>query len=302
MNLLQCNPTNLPHALWSGSVFLNNLGAKADTVMLLEGASLKIPFSGSKAQGLVFGEETEWGWNAWQLAGIRLSPDGFSLLQNSTGSLVATANIRVEESAARLKIRAEMPINDPQKTRISCELPEVELNEQDAIFTPLRKQLVDVTLLTQVAARTDIQFLGTQPQAAGFLHLRDGRMTRKEVTVEGVTLDVPFEAGVTFRTIKRPQFSFKHCKVGNILLDQGRVFFQITPEEFFIDRMEVGWCKGSLNAYSVHLDRREMKDEFVVYADRIDLGEALMMVMPFLGATSTATSSSGGKSSNMPRP
>jgi len=48
--------------------------------------------------------------------------------------------------------------------------------------------------------------------------------------------------------------------------------------------MEVGWCKGSLNAYSVHLVLKNPKDDFVVYADRIDLGEALMMVLPFKGA------------------
>jgi len=66
-------------------------------------------------------------------------------------------------------------------------------------------------------------------------------------------------------------------------LDQGRFTFQLTPQELFVDRMEIGWCKGSLNAYSVHLAFKNPKDDFLVYADRIDLGEALMMVMPFKG-------------------
>jgi hypothetical protein len=94
---------------------------------------------------------------------------------------------------------------------------------------------------------------------------------------------VPFESGVFFRTIERPLVSFKRAKAGNVRTDQGRLAFQLTEQELFVDRMEVGWCKGSLDAYSVHLNLKNPKDEFIVYADRIDLGEALMMLFPVKG-------------------
>jgi hypothetical protein len=108
--------------------------------------------------------------------------------------------------------------------------------------------------------------------------LRSGR-----AEVRGVTADVPFEAGVIFRTIESPFVSFTEAKAGNVRFDRGRVDFQVTRRGIFVDRAEVGWCKGSLNAYSVNWEFARPRDEFVVYADRIDLGEALMMIMPFKG-------------------
>ncbi|MDD4622356.1 MAG: YdbH domain-containing protein, partial [Kiritimatiellae bacterium] len=128
-----------------------------------------------------------------------------------------------------------------------------------------------------------LRFLGTQPHVLGRVKMREGHLTRGDMDAEGVTADVAFESGVFFRTIERPVVTFKQARAGKLKLDAGRLEFHLSPKELFVDRFEAGWCKGRLNAYSVHLDFKNPKDDFIVYADRIDLGEALMMALPFRG-------------------
>jgi len=101
------------------------------------------------------------------------------------------------------------------------------------------------------------------------------------VDVSGITVSVPFELGMEARTVGRPFVAFEAMKAGDIRLDNGRVEFQASPNEFFIDRMEADFCKGKIYTYSIHLDPQEMNADVTVYADRINLGELLVPMLPF---------------------
>jgi hypothetical protein len=115
----------------------------------------------------------------------------------------------------------------------------------------------------------------------GWLNVSDGRLTRGDVGVAGIKVNVPFELGVEPRTVGRPFVSFEAMKAGDIRLDNGRVEFQVSPREFFIDRMEADFCKGKVYAYSIHLDPQKLDADVTVYADRINLGEMLAPMLPF---------------------
>jgi hypothetical protein len=83
------------------------------------------------------------------------------------------------------------------------------------------------------------------------------------------------------RTLGRPFAAFEAMNVGDVRLTRGRVDFQATAKELFIDRMEADFCKGKVYAYSIHLDPLNPNAEVTVYADRIDMGEMLMSALPF---------------------
>jgi hypothetical protein len=166
---------------------------------------------------------------------------------------------------------------------LEVSLPETVLAPDDAVVSVLRARAQGATFTGRVSADAKVRLLGTQPHALGRVRLADGCVRSGKMSVDGLAADIPFESSVFFRTIEKPWITFMSAKAGNVRLDEGRVTFQLTPQELFLDRMEVRWCKGSLNAYSVNVAFANPKDEFIVYADRVDLGEALMMVVPFKG-------------------
>jgi hypothetical protein len=274
---------NLSNAVVRCAVSASNGWARARSVLKWTGARASVPFAWSLAEGVVFLPGQTLAWDALDVAGVRVVTNGFELV-GDRGLVWASGGVRVEESRFGLSVRARVPLDDPRQTDVTVSLPETELTSEDALAAGVRQVDKEAEVTGRIAAEAKVRFLGNQPIATGRVRVSDGRVRRGNLEVVGLAADVPFESGLTFRTIDRPVVTFLRAKVGNIRLDQGRVEFQVTPQEVFVDRMEVGWCKGSLQGYSVHLDPKNPKADVVVYADRIDLGEALMMVAPFKGS------------------
>ena len=261
----------------------SNGWARAGGLVTLENAQASVPFTWLQAGGLAFLPGQVLSWRKLDVEGVQVVPDGLELATDRK-SVSAAAGVRVAGSRFGVSARARVPLAEPQQAEVTVTVPETELTSDDALAALVKKADADAVVTGRVAADAQVTFLGTHPHTTGRVRLMDGRVVRGGLEVGGIAAEVPFEIGLSFRTIDRPAVTFNSAKIGNVVLSRGRVEFQVTKRELFIDRAEVGWCKGSLNAYSVHLDPKHPKADVIVYADRIDLGEALMMVMPFKGA------------------
>ena len=282
VNVPSFNPALASNALVGVTLSVSNGWARAGTLAVVEDVRGSVPLTWSLAKGLSFLPEQSLTWQRLEAQGLKVEPDFFALA--ASGNVVeARLGARGAGSKLRVALTASVPLGDPQQTTLDVALPETEIAADDAVALWARGKLKDTEITGCVAAEAKVRFLGSHPHVVGRVRVTEGRVRSGKVEVDGLAADVPFESGVSFRTIERPSVSFRRATAGNVRLDQGRLAFQFTPRELFVDRLEVGWCKGSLNAYSVHLDLKNPKDDFIVYADRIDFGEALMMVLPFKG-------------------
>ncbi len=270
------------NALVSVALRASNGWTRAGGHLELADAQAAAPFTWSLAGGLAFPTEPSVSWERLEAEGVRLLPGGVAL-QAVSGAVEARFGVRADASAFGVTASVRMPLADPRQSVIDVVLPDTELTPDDALAALVRRADAQAVVTGRLSAEARVRFMGSQPYALGRVRVSGGQVKRGALEVGGLSADVPFESGRTFRTIERPSVTFTYAKAGNIRLDQGRIEFQVTPQEVFVDRLEVGWCKGSLQAYSVHLDPKNPKADVIVYADRIDLGQALMMVMPFKG-------------------
>ena len=276
------NPSALSNALVRVTLEASNGWFRADERAALESASARVPLVWSQARGVSFGPGPSLTWSRLEAAGVRLLPGELTLREQGSRA-EAAFSVRAEGSRFGATARAQVPMNAPGQCVIDVTVPEAELAADDTLAAPIRRADPAAVVTGRLGAEARLRFLGTQPHALGRVRVTGAKVCRDRLEIGGLSADVAFEAGLGFRTIERPAVTFDYAKAGNIRLDKGRAEFQVTPEEVFVDRFEVGWCKGNLNAYSVHLDPRNPHANVIVYADRIDLGEALMMVMPFKG-------------------
>ncbi|MCL1920911.1 MAG: YdbH domain-containing protein [Kiritimatiellaeota bacterium] len=253
---------------------------KAGDVFEVKDLNAAIPFTWSMAEGIAFPDAPEIAWERMTLDGLGIVPTGFALT-NAGGVVDVRAGVRCEGSALNIQASAQVPLDAPGQLTVGLEVPDMALGPEDALAAWLRKIDAETRVKGSLAVRADLRLLGSQPYLLGQLDVSGGSLTRGGLDVSGITVRVPFEAGVEARTVQRPFVAFEAMKMGDIRLDNGRVEFQATPREFFIDRMEADFCKGKLYTYSIHLDPQNPRVEVTVYADRIDLGEMLMVTLPF---------------------
>lgn len=250
--------------------------------MALEGLEGEINAEWSQAAGITFCGGERLVWRRLEAQGLCALPGAFSI-ERCGDEVAARLAVGVEGCAGGFELEALLPVADVRQGVLNVALPEMELGSEGVIADAIKARVPDLAVTGKVSAEAALRFLGTQPHVLGRVKVRDGHLVRGNMDVAGVAADVAFESGVFFRTIERPVVTFKQVRAGKLKLDAGRFEFQLTPQELFVDRFEAGWCKGSLNAYSVHLDFKNPKDNFIVYVDRVDLGEAMMLALSFSG-------------------
>jgi hypothetical protein len=276
------NPAHVSNARVGVTLSVSNGWARAGTLAVLEDVRVALPLAWSPERGLSFLPEQSLTWRRLEAQGLKVEPDRFAVAAEGK-SVVVRFGAHVAGSRLGVTLKAAVPLADPRQMVVDMTVTEAEIATDDALAGVVRDKAKGAEFSGRVSAEAQLLFWGTHPRIVGRVRLADGQVRKDKLSVEGLSADVPFQKGISFRTIDRPVVSFMRAKAGNVCMDQGRLAFQLTEKELFVDRMEVGWCKGSLNAYSVHLALKNPKDDFIVYADRIDLGEALMMVVPFKG-------------------
>ncbi|HRR32541.1 MAG TPA: YdbH domain-containing protein [Kiritimatiellia bacterium] len=274
--------TERPQWMADVTLAVSNAWATGAGDARLEQAAAELPFTWSAAEGLAFRSGQRLSWQRLAAQGVDVETDGMAWATDGDAVTVQAA-LRLAESALRVQMAARVPLKEPRATVLTVTLPEMALEPEGTLAALIRDKTAGAEVGGRVAAEANVRFLGTRPYVTGRVRVNEGWLRNSKAEVRGVTADVPFLAGVIFRTIESPFVSFTEAKAGNVRFGRGRVDFQVTNRGIFVDRAEVGWCRGSLNAYSVNWEFANPSDDFVVYADRIDLGEALMMVMPFKG-------------------
>jgi hypothetical protein len=280
-----CEAASVSHAAATASIGISNgwMRVRAGGITgALEGLVGEAPVTWSARDGLRFPPGQRLSWQRLEANGVSVTNSGFAL-ESADQARVVRLRAGIAGSRFTGEVTARVPNADPLQAVVEVSIPGTDLASDDGVAALLRKKMPDVDITGRVGAEASLRLPGGRPLVTGRLRMADGNLRGKSFEVRGIEVDVPLEHDRVLRTTGRPVVSFASAQAGNIRLDQGRVRFQLTPDEVVIDRMEVGCCKGSLNAYSVHLNLKNPRDDFVVYADRIDLGEALMMAFPFKG-------------------
>lgn len=251
-------------------------------VAQLRGAQMETALNWSVAEGITFQPAQLLTWESLQAFEMEVLPQHAHW--SATGdNITAALSLQLAESALSANILAQIPLSDPRAITIAIEVPEVAIAEDDSLVQLATKYVAELEASATLAATANLRFLGSQPHVTGRLQLREGCGTLDKFSIAGLALEVPFINGVIFRTIEKPSLSFKKLSVGDIHLDHGQVDFQVTKRGLFVEAADVGMCEGFLRAYAIAWDFKNPQSDFVVYFDRIDLGEALMMAVPFEG-------------------
>ena len=261
---------------------VSNVWANVTGMAELEDAQCTVPLAWSMAGGLSFPQEQALSWQRLEGQGITVFPDGFAWSADG-GAVELRAGVRLAESAVRAQALVRVPLANPQDMHVTVTLPETELTADDAVAALVRDKTKGIELTGRMSAEADARFRRARPSVTARARFSDGRVQSGDTVVEGLATELSFMGGGIFRTIERPFVSFEQVKSGNIVLGRGRADFHVTPRGVTIDRMDVACCKGTLNAYALDWDFKNPKAAFTVYADRIDMGEALMMMVPFKG-------------------
>ena len=248
----------------------------------LEDAQYEVPLTWSMADGLSFLPDQRLSWRRLEAQGLKVVPDGFEW-SVTDGALELRAGVRVEDCAAQVQALLRVPLSDPREARVTVTLPETEIEPSDAIAAFVRGKAKGADVTGLVSFEADAYFAGNRPSVTGWVRFNEGQVLFGKATVEGLTAEVAFTGGTFFRTIEQPFVSFKRAKAGELQFGAGRIEFQASSRRVNVERAAIDWCKGTLNTYAVNWDFKEQKTRFTVYADRIDMGEALMMMVPFKG-------------------
>ncbi|MCL2104849.1 MAG: YdbH domain-containing protein, partial [Kiritimatiellaeota bacterium] len=262
------------------TVGVSNVWCRAGDMFAVEGLRSAIPFTWSAAGGVAFPDAPSLAWERMSLDTLDIEPTGFALA-NADGAVDIRTGVRCAGSALNIQVLAQVPLDDPMRLTAGFEIPDMVLEPEDALAVWMRKMDSETHVTGSLAVRADLRLLGSQPYILGQLDVADGRLTREDVDISGIRVSVPFEVGVEVRTVGRPFISFEAMKAGDARLSRGRLDFQVSPKEFFIDRLEADFCKGKIYTYSIHLDPQNPNAEVTIYADRIDLGEMLAPALPF---------------------
>ncbi|MBQ7189610.1 MAG: YdbH domain-containing protein [Kiritimatiellae bacterium] len=253
---------------------------KAAPVATLQNLRFLFPLEWSPATGLSFPQQPTFDWDECSAQGLKIRPDPV-LVETSATNLSLRTGIRLADSALSLQLQTSVPLSNPQATELQIEIPETTITNGDATLKMALAKLPELELKIQTSLHASLRMYGTRPYLTGNLRLQNGDVKQGTMTVNGISAEIPFGYGVLFRTQGRPYFAFTNAVAGNLQFDDGRVEFQVTPQELFIDRALVSWCNGSLNFYSAHIDWKKPQEVFDFYADRIDMGKAITPFIPF---------------------
>ena len=275
--------TETPDVSVSVTLGVSNAWAKVEGVAELEDAQCVLPLAWSTAGGLSFlGQGQALSWRRLEGQGITVLPDGFAWSADGDAAELR-AGVRLAESAVRAQALLRVPLANPQEMSLAVTLPETEIAAGDAVSALVRDKAKGIVLTGRVSAEVDARLRRGRPSVTARARFSDGRAQSGDAVVEGLATELSFMGGGIFRTIEQPFVSFEQAKAGNIMFGRGRADFHVTPRGVTIDRVDIAYCKGTLNAYALDWNFKNPKAAFTVYADRIDMGEALMMMVPFKG-------------------
>lgn len=248
----------------------------------MQALQMTLPMTWSQRQGLQFPDPPELGWKDMKVNGLAFEATGFTIT-NHLETVEIRNRIHCKGSLLDVRSTIRVPLADPGQATLQAQIPDVCLTGQDAIVAWIRTFDDTLAVEGRCSAEMELRRMDSGLYLRGKIAIAEGKLTRQGVKVSGIRAEVPFEFKNGLRTCQAPVAAFERMETGRFVVNQGEMLFQLTPEELFIERVRVDFCKGQLNTYSIHLNLKQPTTDLIVYADRVDLGETLKMVTPLTG-------------------
>lgn len=242
---------------------------------------LVAPCTWHSLNGVQFKTNSLLHWRALDIYGLAFEPVRFTLTNSVEAMRISTA-LRAQGTTLNLNADITLPWESPAHLAIDFSIPETTVGTNDAIAAWL-KQIDSAALQAsaKVSATGDLHMLGGKPVISGRIRVNEGSLVRDNVKVDNIKVRIPFQIVDDFTTVRRPYMTFDNLRMGNVTLSNGRIEFQVSEQDIFIDRFEAAFCKGQINLYALRLNPDDLRVNAVVYIDRVDLGEVLMLGLPF---------------------
>ena len=254
--------------------------------LLVEGVQADVPLESTPA-GLRVNGAPALTWSNLMTGGVHLQPEGFAL---STTGQTASAELKVglPEAGLHATVQAHADWSRAWHVALTAAVPPTVLADTAALRG----------LIRQLSGQ-DLSVTGEVSAVASTL-LAAGKSTRVQVTVAVTNLDlgstadkwqiagiatrVTADGPQAWRTSQGEVLTFQSAKKGNVVCDGGRVQWQFRREALLVEQADVNWCNGMLHMYGLVYDLHQPDLDFVVYADRVQLG-ALMTQTRALSGT-----------------
>lgn len=251
----------------------------------LDGVQLHLLLEGSgRALGVRGVPELSWSRLAYQ--GIPVQPEGMALTLTDQ-----TATVRIQAGLADLGLHAQVLAHADWsrawQVAVTAEVPPTVLADTAAQRGLLRRFTgMDLGITGEVAATVSTLFAADRPVnlkiCAAVTNLDMG-CTAEKWQVSGVATRVLVDGPRGWRTPQGEELTFRSARKGDVALDAGLIRWQFRRDTLLVEQADVGWCKGMLHLYGLSCDLQHPDLDFVVYADRIHLGELMAQTQALHG-------------------
>lgn len=256
-----------------------NVGLKNQAAGVeLRGLKWQTKGSWNSRDKIIFQNPASVKWDRFTIQEIPIRPVQLNFLPN-TNSIDIAGEIVIKNAADTVAVRIVLPTDGQSLPELFFSVAEMDLQQSGALIATITEKFPGTKINGILNLNGHLTFSDGLPLIKCQIEMYDGTVEQKDLELSGIGLNLGIEQhGTQMRSTGKSMLTFEKGKAGNINFDKGRLYFQLWPEAFFLEKMELGWCKGRLNAYAVMLDYHNPKDNFTLYADKIDLGEALKMM------------------------
>ena len=282
---LMLPPTEFAHVgemVAQGNARIINLNCSVEDKFKLTGLHLSSDFALS-TNGIDFGE-TRLEWADCVAVGLSLQPQQ-PQMTITNGVLDFQAEVIIPEDKLSVELDARVPVKSFNDAVVKVEMPSVRLDENSKTAQGIGRSFPAGSHYSGVIAGYGVFDKNKYGRAvAGKVTLRDGYFEQAKFRVKGVAVDMPFEFDSGLRSKGRPLLTVESMEAGNIRMESGEAYFHLPKDELFVESINMRWAGGFLNAYSIHAGfDGVLRNEFTIYADRVDLGSVFALVIPFEG-------------------
>ena len=274
---------SLPSARINGSLDCVGIYSQSDDLIDLSDGTAAVSFSVSNDEGFQASELCTF-FPHLSVMDMDIQEKGIDL-SLSNGIVRIQAMLAVVDEPIEFSFDAHVPFSDPQAGELIMDVPPVKIDSEGKIGDIVQQKIGKSSVFSGVfSARIFIDGFKPDAVVTGFVDVADGSLHQEKLLVDGINFNMPFVFDGKLLSSDTPVLVVDSVEAGNLRLSDGKVFFHVKEDELFVESASIGWAKGFLRAYAVHagLDGNIL-NEFIVYADRVDMGEVFMLVTPMEG-------------------
>ena len=269
--------------LLSGSAGVDDLHCTAGELLMLRQGMLNLPFSFSEPRGWAF-EESKLEWALCRIGGVEFEAGVLQLSASNRCAQIASW-VTVKDEWLKVAVECELPLLNPRAGTLRLDLLPVMVESNGKLGKLLRKKSgLEFDFAGEISGAVWVDGLDSGAAITGMVRLANGSLSNEQVTLGKIAAYMPLKFDGALRSTGEALLTVESVRAGNIAMGPGKALFQLREDELFIERVQMAWAKGFLHTYAIHAGfDGNIRNEFVIYADKVDLGEVFMLVMPFEG-------------------